>query len=248
MSYHFYSIKGEIMLYIGNFKMNIPTDEYIANLVKIEKGENTLAVALPYPYLYKYADKLKNAKIFLGAQNITDSKIKESTGEISAEMIKDVGCDFTIIGHSERRRTRGETIARIKEKCEIALGCGLKVILCVGESREDYENGHTSKVLEKQLKEVLNGLKSVTYDNFIIAYEPVWAIGTGLIPTVEEIEVIVRHIKSMTGKWAGQELRVLYGGSCKASNAKLLKTAEGLDGFLIGGAFLNTTELQKIVK
>lgn len=235
------------MLYIGNLKMNIPTEQYVSNLAKVEKGDNTLAVALPYPYIVKFGQELKNAGIMVGAQNVADTTAKESTGEVSAEMLLDIGCSFTIVGHSERRRMRGETNTKIKDKCDIALASGLKVVLCVGETREDYENGNTSKVLERQLKEVLNSLKNITQDNFVIAYEPVWAIGTGLIPSVDEIEIAVRHIKSMTSKWAGSELKVLYGGSCKSKNAKMLKSVVGLDGFLIGGAFLDTCELQEII-
>ncbi|MGN1227929.1 MAG: triose-phosphate isomerase [Christensenellales bacterium] len=235
------------MLYIGNFKMNIPTDEYISNLVKVDNKGNKLAIALPFPYLFKYKSALCDAGISLGAQNVTGSTVKESTGEVSGDMLIDVGCDFVIVGHSERRRFKMETTAKIREKCEQALKSNLKVVLCVGESREDYENGNTSKVLEKQLKEILNSLKGITYDNFIIAYEPVWAIGTGLIPSIDEIEIVVRHIKSMTEKWAKSELRVLYGGSCKPNNAKMLKCVQGIDGFLIGGAFLNTNDLQGII-
>ena len=235
------------MLYIGNLKMNIPTDEYISNLCKIDKKQNKLAVALPFPYISKYSSALKDASISVGAQNVSETNVKESTGEVSADMLLDTGAIFTIIGHSERRRFRGETNAKIKEKCQVALDKGLKVVLCVGETREDYENGNTSKVLERQLKEVLNTTIGITADNFVIAYEPVWAIGTGLIPSVDEIEIVVRHIKSMAEKWAKNDLKVLYGGSCKAKNAKMLKSVDKLDGFLIGGAFLDCGDLQKII-
>ena len=235
------------MLYYGNLKMNIPTDEYISGLTKIDKKENELSVALPFPYICKYANALKDASINVGAQNVTDTLVKESTGEVSAEMLLDVGATFTIVGHSERRRFKGETNAKIREKCQIALEKGLKVILCVGETREDYENGNTSKVLERQLKDILNTTNAINTDNFIIAYEPVWAIGTGLVPSVDEIEVVVRHIKSMAEKWAKCDLKVLYGGSCKPKNAKMLKGVNKLDGFLIGGAFLSCSELQRII-
>lgn len=235
------------MLYIGNFKMNIPTDDYIDSLIKLDKKGNEVGIALPFPYIYQYAYALNNADIVVGAQNVTEAVIKESTGEVSAEMLKGVGAEFVLVGHSERKKLRGETMSKIKEKCEQALAKNLKVVLCVGESREDYENGNTSKVLEKQLREILNSLKNITYDNFIIAYEPIWAIGTGLIPTADDIEIVVRHIKSMTGKWAKCELRVLYGGSCKASNIKLIKCAEGIDGLMIGDACQDVKELQKII-
>ena len=236
------------MLYIGNFKMDIPTESYIAELEKIDKCGEELWLALPYPYLSKYAQNLERAGIVMGAQNVTSAVVKESTGEVSAEMLLDVGCAFTLVGHSERRKDKGETYGRIVEKCQQALAKGLNVVLCVGESREDYENGNTSRVLEKQLREVLTTLKEINYNNFIIAYEPIWAIGTGLIPSIDEIEVVVRHIKSMTEKWAKNELRVLYGGSLKANNAKLLKSADGVDGFLIGGACKKVDELQKIIR
>lgn len=236
------------MLYIGNFKMNIPTTEYIEELVKIDKCEDSLWMALPYPYLAKYSKNLQNAGIVMGAQNVTSAIVKESTGEVDAEMLVDVGCKFTLVGHSERRRDKGETYGRIIEKCQIAINNGLTVVLCVGETREDYENGNTSRVLEKQLKEVLNTLKGLTPENFIIAYEPIWAIGTGLIPTIDTIEVVVRHIKSMAEKWAKCELKVLYGGSVKPKNAKLMKAVDGISGFLIGGACRVVPELQKIIK
>lgn len=236
------------MLYIGNFKMDIPTESYIAELEKIDINGEDLWMALPYPYLTKFEKRLKNVGIEIGAQNVTSAVVKESTGEVSAEMLVDVGCLFTLVGHSERRKDKGETYGRIVEKCQQALAKGLKVVLCVGESREDYENGNTSRVLEKQLRDVLTTLKGITYDNFIIAYEPIWAIGTGLIPSIDEIEVVVRHLKSMAEKWAKSNLRVLYGGSLKASNAKLLKSADGVDGFLIGGACKKVDELQKIIK
>lgn len=236
------------MLYMGNLKMNMPTDDYIAELIKVDKCGNELAVALPFPYIYKYENLLVDASIEIGAQNISETEVKESTGEVSGEMLTDVGATFVLVGHSERRRFKGETNAKIKDKCVLALKNGLKVVLCVGETREDYENGNTSKVLERQLKEILNSIEGINRDNFIIAYEPVWAIGTGLVPSVDEIEVVVRHIKSMAEKWAKSDLKVLYGGSCKATNAKMLKNVEKLDGFLIGGAFLKPDDLQKIIK
>lgn len=234
------------MIYIGNYKMDIPSKEYIEDYAKIEKGNNMLGLALPYVYLDRFSPLLKDNNVLVGAQNVTNATVKESTGEISAEMLLDVGCNFAIVGHSERRRDKSETVSRIKEKCEQALSKNLCVVLCVGETREEYENCNTSKVLEKQLKDVLNS-KMINENNMIIAYEPVWAIGTGLIPTIDEVEIVIRHIKSMIERWAKCNIKVLYGGSCKPNNAKLLKSAQGLDGLLIGGACKNVVEMQSII-
>ena len=206
------------MLYFGNFKMNEVSDEYIEKLTskKFEKG--TVGLALPYIYIDKYAKKLASSNIMVGAENLYFEDNGAYTGEISGSMLHNIGCEFVLIGHSERRGILGETNEMVHKKVLAALKHKLTPVICVGETLKEKEEGKTIRVIKHQVKAALKELYANEISGIIIAYEPVWAIGTGLVPTVADISTVVMIIKSTVSKIFNENVKVLYGGSCNDKN------------------------------
>ncbi|KXB32890.1 triose-phosphate isomerase [Bacteroidales bacterium KA00251] len=242
----------------GNWKMNKTLSEGIALAKDLQQVllENRpscrVILATPYIHLASLADFLKQDLIGLAAQNVANHQEGAYTGEVSAKMIASVGCQYTLVGHSERRSYYHETGEILREKVEIALENGLTPIFCVGEQLEDREAGRQNEVISKQLQEALFGLKSEQFKNIILAYEPVWAIGTGKTATPEEANAMHQHIRSEVSRCYGEtianETSILYGGSCNASNAKELFAMSDIDGGLIGGASLAVEKFLPIIE
>ena len=232
----------------GNWKMNttVPEGVELAKAV-VEKSaqlpENVgLIVAPPFTHLASVASVLKGSKVQLSAQNCADHEKGAYTGEVSVSMLASVGCQWTILGHSERRQYYGETDEKLVEKVKLALAGGLGVILCVGENLDQREAGKHFDVVTEQIKNVLYNFTADDMKKIIVAYEPVWAIGTGKTATAEQAEEIHACIRKVLadkfGAQVADDTTILYGGSCKPSNAKELFAQKDIDGGLIGGAAL----------
>jgi len=236
----------------GNWKMNTSVQEGIelAKAVAAKAGEIPagveLIVAPPFTHLVSVAEALKGSKVALSAQNCADKEKGAYTGEVSADMLVSAGCAYTILGHSERRQYYGETDAKLVDKVRLALDKGLKVILCVGENLDEREAGRHFDVVSSQTKAVLYNFSAEELKNIVIAYEPVWAIGTGKTATAEQAEEIHACIRKVLadkfGAQAADDTTILYGGSCKPSNAKELFAQPDIDGGLIGGAALKADD------
>ena len=211
-----------------------------------------LIIAPPFTHLSSVSEAIKGTKVELSAQNCADHTKGAYTGEISAAMLKSVGCAWTILGHSERRQYYGETDEKLVEKTKLALEEGLGVILCVGENLEQREAGEHFNVCEAQIKNVLYNFTAEEMARIIVAYEPVWAIGTGKTATAEQAEEIHAHIRKVLADKFGDQLAddttILYGGSCKPSNAGELFAQKDIDGGLIGGAALKADDFIAIAK
>lgn len=204
-----------------------------------------LVIAPPFTHLSSVAEVVKGSAVGLSAQNCADQAKGAYTGEVSVDMLKSVSCDYVILGHSERRQYYGETDAKLVEKTKLALEAGLSPIFCIGETLEERQAGRHFEVVTAQVKDVLFTLSPEQMANVIIAYEPVWAIGTGLTATAEQAQEIHAEIrKVLTEKFGtlAEEISILYGGSCKPSNAKELFACPDIDGGLIGGAALKAED------
>ncbi len=231
-----------LKLVAGNWKMNLGPAEarLLAKAVASMKFEGVeVGVAPPFPYLPIVAGELTGSEVLLGAQNVFWEDWGAYTGEVSAPMLRELGVQFVIVGHSERRHILGEPDQWINKKLKKAIEHGLRPILCVGETLQERESGKAKEVVARQLEE---GLKGVV-GQFDIAYEPVWAIGTGRNATPEQASEMHLFIKEQLG-----EVRVLYGGSVKPENAGELIRAEGIDGFLVGGASLKPESFWGIIE
>lgn len=204
-----------------------------------------IAVFPPFVYLQSAVDLATQAGVLIGGQNLNAASDGAYTGETAAEMLKDVGCRMVLVGHSERRSLYGETNEQVANKFKAACESGLIPVLCVGETLTQREQGNTQQVVSDQLQSVINiaGLASVTAS--VIAYEPVWAIGTGLTATPEQAQEVHRAIRGLLGE-PGQTTRILYGGSVKAANAEALFAQPDIDGGLVGGASLDAEEFSAI--
>ena len=205
-----------------------------------------LVVAPPFTHLAPVAEVLKGSNVALSAQNCADHEKGAYTGEVAVSMLTSIGCQYTILGHSERRQYYGETDEKLVVKTQLALAAGLKVILCVGENLEEREANKHFEVVTEQTKAVLYNFTALDMKNIVIAYEPVWAIGTGKTATAaqaQEIHACIRNvIEAKFGAQVAQDMTILYGGSCKPSNAKELFAEKDIDGGLIGGAALKADD------
>ena len=236
----------------GNWKMNttLPEGIELAKAVAAKSAETPanvgLIVAAPFTHLVCVADAIKGSKVELAAQNCADHEKGAYTGEVSVAMLKSVGCRWTILGHSERRQYYGETDEKLVEKVRLALAGGLGVILCVGENLDQREAGRHFEVVAEQTKNVLYNFTAEDMKNIVVAYEPVWAIGTGKTATAEQAEEIHACIRKVLadkfGAQVAEDTTILYGGSCKPSNAKELFARKDIDGGLIGGAALKADD------
>ena len=242
----------------GNWKMNTTVAEGLA-LAKgiVEKVEEvpadvTLVVAPPFTHLTTVAQVLEGTPIRLSAQNCADEPKGAFTGEVSAAMLKDAGCAYTILGHSERREYYGETSAKLVKKMALAFENGLDVIFCVGEKLAERQEGNHFDVVATQISEVLFTLTAEQMAHVVVAYEPVWAIGTGVTATAAQAQEIHGFIRNTLAAHFGEEVAesttILYGGSCKPSNAKELFACPDIDGGLIGGASLTAGDFVAIAK
>lgn len=242
----------------GNWKMNttVPEGVELAKAV-VEKSAQVpesvgLIIATPFTHLVPVADVVKGTKVELSAENCADKEKGAYTGEVSAAMLASAGCKYTILGHSERRQYYGETDATLVEKVKLALANGLGVIFCVGENLEQREAGKHFEVVTSQIENVLFGLSAEEMAKIIVAYEPVWAIGTGKTATADQAEEVCKAIRELIAelydKEAADKFVVQYGGSMNAKNADELLGKEDVDGGLIGGASLKAPDFAAIVK
>jgi triosephosphate isomerase len=241
-------------LIAGNWKMHgsrAENAELIEALLLGLPGQTPVDIAVcpPFVYLWETGRLLKSSSIALGAQSVCAEAGGAFPGEVSASMLKDVGCKYVIVGHSERRAIYKEDDALVARKFLAAQSQGLIPILCVGETLEERERSRTTQVVSRQLAAVLDLAGVAALRTAVIAYEPVWAIGTGKNATPEQAQEVHAHIRaSVAGRDAkiGADVRILYGGSCKASNSRELLAMPDVDGGLIGGASLKADEFLKI--
>ncbi len=239
----------------GNWKMNmLPNEaiEYIDKLSKLVKDTtNEVVLCVPYIDLFYALLAAQNTNIKIGAQNMHFEEKGAYTGEISPQMLKSINVEYVIIGHSERRQYYNETDETVNKKVNAAHRVGLKPIVCVGETLEERENGKTAEIITEQTKLALEGLDEEQVAKTIIAYEPIWAIGTGKTATSEDANNSIKEIRKEIARNYGQETanRVIiqYGGSVKAENAKELFSMSDIDGGLVGGASLKVDEFNKII-
>ncbi len=244
----------------GNWKMNtnLPEGEQLASDIMSLLGQRNfdldrygVIIAPPYTHLYRLGQIIDNNKIRLGAQNMGWEEKGAFTGEISADMLLSVGVEYVIIGHSERRKYQKEDDQLLLKKINLALAKGLKPIFCVGEELNDREAGKHFDVVRSQIENVIFSLEVHNMENIIIAYEPVWAIGTGKVATpgqAQEMHAFIRQmIADKFGSQVGVNMTLLYGGSCKPSNAEGLFSQKDIDGGLIGGASLKAQDFVTLV-
>ena len=239
----------------GNWKMNKTNTETV-RLIKdlkehLPSTSATVIIAPTFVNLVTAQELTKDSSIVVAAQNMHQAASGAYTGEISADMLLDIGIDTVILGHSERRAYFGETDALLKEKVETALSKNMKIIFCFGEELEDRKNGKHFEIVESQLKNVLFELSAPAWKNIVLAYEPVWAIGTGETATPEQAQEMHAFIrKTISNNYnhdLANEVTILYGGSVKPDNAKEIFSKEDVDGGLIGGASLKAEDFSAIV-
>jgi triosephosphate isomerase len=243
-------------LVAGNWKMHGSTaanaellDGVIAGMPKSDAV--SLLVCPPFPYLGAVADKLSGTGIALGAQNVSQHESGAFTGETAPSMLKDVGCEYVIVGHSERRHGMGESSEMVAAKFRAAQAAGLIPILCIGETQAEREANQTEAVVDEQLNAVLDDSGIEAFRMAVIAYEPVWAIGTGLTATPEQAQDVHRHIRDLLASKNGDVadgVKILYGGSVKGDNAAGLLGKPDIDGGLIGGASLKSADFLAIAE
>ena len=241
----------------GNWKMNETLQEGVAlakeinDALKADKPNCDVVICTPFIHLASVADVLDKELVKLGAENCADKEKGAYTGEVSAAMVKSTGAEYVILGHSERRQYYGETAEILKEKVELALANGLKIIFCCGETLEEREANKQNEVVKAELEGSVFHLSAEAWKNIILAYEPIWAIGTGKTATSDQAEEMLAYIRSIVaekyGKDAASETSILYGGSCKASNAPELFSKPNIDGGLIGGASLKAADFKGII-
>ena len=239
----------------GNWKMNmLPNEaiEYIEAFAPMVKDtENEVILCVPYTNLFYTLMNAQGTNIKIGAQNMHFADNGAYTGEVSPQMLKSIGVEYVIIGHSERRQYYNETDETVNKKVKAAYEVGLKPIVCVGESLEEREAGKTESIITNQTRLALEGLSNEDVEATIIAYEPIWAIGTGKTATSEDannsIKAIRAEIARIYGNDVAEKVIIQYGGSVKSSNAKELFTTSDIDGGLVGGASLKPDEFSKIV-
>lgn len=239
----------------GNWKMNMLPDEairFIEELTPLVKDtENEVVLCVPYTDLFYVLLNVQGTNIKVGAQNVHFEESGAYTGEISAKMLKSINVEYVIIGHSERRQYFAETDETINKKIKVAISNGLKPIVCVGETLEEREKGITFDIITKQTRLALEGIDKNQVKNVIIAYEPVWAIGTGKTATADEANEAIKKIREEISKICGNDIAecviIQYGGSIKSSNAREFFTKSDIDGGLVGGASLKPEEFSKIV-
>jgi triosephosphate isomerase len=244
-------------LIAGNWKMYKTGPEAVETAMELEKlcsdvTDVDVMIAPTYLSLPLVSTALRDSGIKVGAQNLYFENQGAFTGEVSAEMIKAAGAEYVIIGHSERRQYFGETDLSVNKKIRAAIGSGLKPVLCIGETETDRDEEKTFSILDKQ---VSNGLKGLSFDelgNLVLAYEPVWAIGTGKTASVDQVDEVHQYLRSLLEKLFSKDFsgktRILYGGSVNPDNVKELMGIKDVDGALVGGASLDADKFINIIK
>ncbi|MCM1032645.1 MAG: triose-phosphate isomerase [Odoribacter sp.] len=242
----------------GNWKMNTTLPEGVALAKEVnealagEKPNCDVIICVPFTHLASIAAVIDQNKLGLGAENCANHASGAYTGEVSAPMVASTGATYVILGHSERRQYYGETSEILREKLALALANGLTPIFCIGEVLEERENGTYNEVVKRQIEEALFDLSAEDFSKIILAYEPVWAIGTGKTATADQAEDMHAHIRATIAAKYGNDIAdncsILYGGSCKPSNAAELFAKPDVDGGLIGGASLKCADFMGIVK
>ena len=239
----------------GNWKMNASKESVNKLILGILSGmsevRSEVVVCAPFPYLSQVEALITHSQVKLGAQNLNTNSSGAFTGEVSADMIKDFGARHVIVGHSERRSLYGETSALVAEKVKTALDNDLTPLLCVGESLEQRESGETEIVVAEQINTVIELVGIDAFRNIIIAYEPVWAIGTGKTASPEQAQaahLFIRDLLRKSNESIAQSTHILYGGSMNAGNAKELISCADIDGGLIGGAALKAEDFLQICR
>lgn len=238
----------------GNWKMNMTIDEsndLINELKEVSENNIEIKIAPSFTNLYHAISLLKNSAIEVVAQNVHSEKRGAYTGEISTEMLKSIGVNTVIIGHSERRKYFNETDTILSKKVKAALENSLNIIFCIGEELSERESGNHFEIIKNQLTNALIDLNNSEIKNIVIAYEPVWAIGTGMTANNQQIQEMHEFIRELINKKFGNEIadniRILYGGSVKPNNAKEIFSLNDVDGGLIGGASLNFSDFHSII-
>ncbi len=241
----------------GNWKMNLNHQEaetLVRDILRRVRDVKTVEIVVcpTFTSLCRVSELVGDTVVKLGAQNMFWEKKGAFTGEISANMLLTLGCQYVILGHSERRTYFFETDDVVARKVRTALASGLTPIVCVGETKEERENGSTAGVVERQVRGAFDGLRPDEFEGVVIAYEPVWAIGTGLTATTEqaqEVHALIRKlVADMFGKEIAEATRIQYGGSMKPSNARELLAQPDIDGGLIGGASLEAESFEGIIR
>ena len=240
----------------GNWKMNTTLQEGVGlakdvnEALKHAEVECDVVICVPFTHLAP-VNEVIDSKLGLGAENCADHKSGAYAGEVSASMVASTGATYVILGHSERRQYYGETAETLKEKVALALDNNLTPIFCIGEVLEQRENGSYLDVVKSQIEDALFGLSAAEFSKLVLAYEPVWAIGTGKTATDDQAQEMHAHIRSVIAGKYGKEIAdntsILYGGSCKPSNARALFAKPDVDGGLIGGASLDAESFMGIV-
>ncbi len=239
----------------GNWKMNMLPNEAIKMIEEltplVESAQSEVILCVPFTDLFYALMTAQGSNIKIGAQNMHWEESGAYTGEVSAKMLKSIGVEYVIIGHSERRQYFNETDETVNKKIKAAFESELKPIVCIGETLEERESGKAEEIVTRQVKLALEGLTNFQVANTIIAYEPIWAIGTGKTATAEDANNMIKTIREEISNLYGQNVagRVIiqYGGSVKSSNAKELFSTSDIDGALVGGASLKADEFAKIV-
>ncbi|MBE6591562.1 MAG: triose-phosphate isomerase [Ruminococcaceae bacterium] len=238
----------------GNWKMNkTPSEaaELATQIAALENNKAEVVICVPYVDIFAAKQAIAGSKVKLGAENVHWEASGAFTGEISAPMLVECGCEYVIIGHSERRQYFGETDETVNKRTKAALNAGLKVILCVGELKEERETGKTEEVVKRQVIEGLKDISAEQMANVVIAYEPVWAIGTGLTATNEQAEEVCAFIRALLKDLycdcVADSTTIQYGGSMNAKNAADLLAMPNIDGGLIGGASLKPADFGVII-
>ena len=242
----------------GNWKMNENLQEGVAlakeinDVLAADKPNCGVIICTPFIHLAKVADVLDQNVVALGAENCADKEKGAYTGEVSAAMVKSTGAQYVILGHSERRQYYGETAEILKEKVQLALANGLKVIFCCGETLEEREANKQNDVVKAELEGSVFNLSAEEWKNIVLAYEPIWAIGTGKTATFEQAEEVCKAIREAVAEVFGQSaadaIRIQYGGSVKPATIKDLMAQPNVDGALVGGASLKAADFSAIVK
>lgn len=239
----------------GNWKMNKTLQEGVALATELKEAVKNpscaVVVGTPFIHLATVAELLKDTPVKVAAENCADHEKGAYTGEVSAEMVKSTGAEYCILGHSERRAYYHEDYAILKEKVRLALANGLKVIFCIGEVKEEREAGKQNEVVKAQLEGSVFNLTAEEWKNITLAYEPVWAIGTGLTATPAQAQEMHAYLRSLVAAQYGQavadDTTILYGGSCNDKNAAELFANPDVDGGLIGGAALVAEKFLAII-
>jgi triosephosphate isomerase len=243
-------------LVAGNWKMHgdeAGNRELVAGILEGAPASDnvSLLVCPPYPYLASVASQLEGSSVQLGAQNVSEHEKGAYTGEVSPVMLHEVGCRYAIVGHSERRTLYGESSAQVADKMAAALAAGLVPILCIGETLDQREAGNTEQVVGEQLAAAIERNGIAAFGSAVIAYEPVWAIGTGKTATPEQAQDVHRYIRSVLAEHdaaVAEKVQILYGGSVKGDNAAGLFGMPDIDGGLIGGASLKAADFLAIAR